>query len=84
MPRAPRRALRAALAQALAGEPGPWHVRVSTKLVYLTPTAGCFWIKLTLTSPSGASCVALLDPDKVTPEAVAEAIAAAVRGSRTS
>lgn len=82
MPRERRHALKAALAQALAGEPGgPWRIRVSSKLVYLTPNAGSFWLKLTLVSPQGETFTALLDPEKPTPEKIAQAIAAAVRGT---
>jgi hypothetical protein len=85
MPRERRRALRAALAKAVADGTGPWRIRVSTQIIYLTPNAGSFWVKLTLITPTGATIVALLDPDKpATAENIEKAIATAVRRGQTT
>lgn len=80
VPRERRRALRDALAQAVAGKGGPWRIRVSAKLVYLTPNAGSWWLKVRLTSPQGETFTALLDPEQLQPATVAQAVASAVRG----
>jgi len=76
-----RRALSDAVAEAVMGEPGgPWRVRVSSTLVYLTPDCGAWWLKVTLTSASGRTFAALLDPNEQTPAAIGQAVAGIVRG----
>jgi hypothetical protein len=78
-PREHRDELKQALAAAIAGEPGPWRIRVSSKLVYLTPNAGTWWFKVRLTPPRGETFTALLDPDHLVPNIVRRAVAAARR-----
>jgi hypothetical protein len=80
MPRQARRALEAALADAVAGDRSIRRIRVSTKLVYVTPRTGVPAIKLTLISAEGETSLALLDPDNLTPESIAVAVSKAERG----
>lgn len=81
-PREHRDELKQALEAALAREAGVWRIRVSSKLVYLTPNAGSWWFKVRLTSPDGDTFTALLDPDHLTRATVGRAVADAMKRRR--
>jgi hypothetical protein len=81
LPREERRALVEALGAAVAdADGGPWRIRVSSTLVYLTPGSGSWWLKVRLTSATGETFTAILDPTQRTPALVRQVVAETQQG----